>query len=47
MVGQNKLLSTTSETGLKMANPEPGGTYSFKVVAVRGTQQSDAVNCIR
>ena len=26
-----------------MANPEPGGTYSFKVVAVRGNQQSNAV----
>ena len=40
--GAEQALTTTAEMGLKMANPEPGGTYNFKVVAVRGTQQSDA-----
>ena len=40
--GAEQTLTTTAETGLKMANPEPGGTYSFKVVAVRGNQQSNA-----
>ena len=27
--GAPQVLSTTSETGLRMANPEPGGTYNF------------------
>ena len=40
--GAEQALTTTAETGLRMANPEPGGTYSFKVVAVRGNQQSNA-----
>ena len=40
--GAEQTLTTTAETGLKMANPEPGGTYTFKVVAVRGNQQSNA-----
>lgn len=34
-------LMTTAENGVRMANPEPGGTYTFKVVAVDESQQSD------
>ncbi|WP_394232750.1 PBP1A family penicillin-binding protein [Niallia oryzisoli] len=39
--GAEQALSTTSETGLRMSNPEPGGTYTFKVIAVRDDQQSN------
>ena len=41
--GAEQALTTITETGFKMANPQPGGTYSFKVVAVRGNQQSNAI----
>ncbi|WP_053363929.1 PBP1A family penicillin-binding protein [Bacillus sp. FJAT-27251] len=39
--GGEQLLKSTSETGLKIANPSPGGTYTFKVTAIRGDQRSD------
>lgn len=39
--GPEQQLTTTTENGLKIANPAPGGIYSFKVTAVRGDQRSD------
>lgn len=39
--GPDQQLASTSETGVKIANPVPGGIYSFKVTAVRDTQRSD------
>ena len=39
--GPEQPLTTTSETGLKIANAVPGGIYSFKVTAIRGDQKSD------
>jgi penicillin-binding protein 1A len=39
--GPEEQLTTTSENGLKIANPAPGGIYSFKVTAIRGEQRSD------
>jgi len=39
--GAEQALSTTTETGLRMSNPEPGGTYTFKVIAVKNDQQSN------
>ncbi len=40
--GAEQTLTTTTEMGVTMANPEPGGTYTFKVVAIQGNQQSNA-----
>lgn len=39
--GGDQQLSVTSEKGLKVANPQPGAVYTFKVTAIRGNQQSD------
>jgi penicillin-binding protein 1A len=39
--GPEQQLTTTADTGLKIANAVPGGIYSFKVTAVRGDQRSD------
>jgi penicillin-binding protein 1A len=39
--GPEQPLTTTAETGLKIANTVPGGIYSFKVTAIRGEQRSD------
>ncbi|WLR56580.1 PBP1A family penicillin-binding protein [Mesobacillus subterraneus] len=39
--GPEQTLTTTAETGLKIANAVPGGIYSFKVTAIRGEQRSD------
>lgn len=39
--GPEQKLTTTAETGLKIANAVPGGIYSFKVTAIRGNQKSD------
>ncbi|GAE43522.1 multimodular transpeptidase-transglycosylase [Mesobacillus boroniphilus JCM 21738] len=39
--GPEQPLTTTAETGLKIANVVPGGIYSFKVTALRGEQRSD------
>lgn len=40
--GPEQPLTTTAETGLKIANAVPGGIYSFKVTAIRGEQRSDS-----
>ncbi|MFT9600599.1 PBP1A family penicillin-binding protein [Mesobacillus sp.] len=42
--GPEQTLTTTAETGLKIANAVPGGIYSFKVTAIRGEQRSDPAN---
>lgn len=39
--GGDQQLTVTADKGLKVANPEPGGVYSFNVTAIRGNQQSD------
>ncbi|WP_071395557.1 transglycosylase domain-containing protein [Bacillus tuaregi] len=39
--GAEQALSTTSESGLRMSNPQSGGTYTFKVIAVRDEQTSN------
>ncbi|MBM4762088.1 penicillin-binding protein 1A [Bacillus sp. B15-48] len=39
--GSEQQLKTTTDMGLVIANPEPGGTYSFKVVAISDGQRSD------
>lgn len=39
--GPEQQLTTTAETGLKIANAVPGGIYSFKVTAIHGDQKSD------
>ncbi|RBP89022.1 penicillin-binding protein 1A [Cytobacillus firmus] len=39
--GGDQQLSVTSEKGLKIANPQPGAVYTFKVTAFNGDQQSD------
>lgn len=39
--GPEQTLTTTADTGLKIANAVPGGIYSFKVTAIRGEQRSD------
>ncbi len=39
--GPEQSLTTTADTGLKIANAVPGGIYSFKVTAIRGDQRSE------
>jgi penicillin-binding protein 1A len=39
--GSDQKLSTTSEKGLRIANPTPGGKYKFKIVAMMGSNSSD------
>lgn len=42
--GPEQLLKSTQGDSLKIANPEPGRSYTFKVTAVRGEQRSDAAS---
>ena len=42
--GSEQSLGTTAESGIRMANPEPGGTYTFKVTAVNGNQVTATVS---
>ncbi|MBU8879061.1 PBP1A family penicillin-binding protein [Bacillus sp. FJAT-29790] len=42
--GAEQTLKVTSEKGLRIANPSPGSMYQFKVIAIRGDQQSDPVS---
>lgn len=39
--GPEQPLTTTSEMGLRVANPVAGGVYTFKVTAIRGEQRSE------
>lgn len=39
--GGDQQLSVTADKGLKIANPQPGAVYTFKVTAFKGDQQSD------
>ncbi len=39
--GTSQKLSTTSEMGLKIANPTAGGKYTFTIIAVGSGQRSD------
>ncbi|MCQ6277883.1 transglycosylase domain-containing protein [Bacillus sp. EB600] len=41
--GTSQKLSTTSEMGLKIANPTAGGKYTFTIIAVGSGQSSDPV----
>ncbi|HJV30933.1 MAG TPA: penicillin-binding transpeptidase domain-containing protein, partial [Bacillales bacterium] len=39
--GAEQKLSSTSEKGLRIANPTPGGKYTFKIIAIMGSNSSD------
>lgn len=39
--GKEQVITVTDKTGVRIANPERGVTYKFKVIAIRGEQRSD------
>lgn len=39
--GTSQKLTTTSETGLKISNPKPGGKYTFTITALSAGNRSD------